>query len=439
MDARQRARLAVRARRSHAARGRDRRQARGDHDPQGRGALGHPLCRPPAGPARGQGRPGATDPDPLRARDLAGRHQSRGDRQRVPAYPGHELRAGRSRRFPAHEDHARGRRAPRLPHDRRPRPRAPGCASAELPAGPLALLDRAHGRRLHVCRRAALLRPLRRHLRRRGMRNAVPRLVPARLRGRVVAASQPDRDRQARLLTRPRGGGVRQEGDRGDPRRARRAHDRRQDAGRRHLEAVQGDGQPRGNARQARTPSWRRPTGSRPPPPCRLPRRHAILRVRGARDRQARRHPRHRLRLHDRPRAGAHDRRADRRADRDQVSGADRRAHEGGWRQVRGHARGCRDPRARDPRPGDQRPHAPWRAGRPEAEVEQEYYAGVVWDGIAQAAGDDLLARRRHRHRAGRRGAARQGRPAALLQHPPVQRVPGQGGDRLHRRDRARR
>ena len=28
----------------------------------------------------------------------------------------------------------------------------------------------------------------------------------------------------------------------------------------------------------------------------------------------------------------------------------------------------------------------------PKAEVEQEYYAGVVWDGTAQAAGDDLLA-----------------------------------------------
>ncbi len=37
-------------------------------------------------------------------------------------------------------------------------------------------------------------------------------------------------------------GPVRQEGAGGDPRRPRRPHDRRQDAGRRHLEAVQGDG-----------------------------------------------------------------------------------------------------------------------------------------------------------------------------------------------------
>ena len=53
-----------------------------------------------------------------------------------------------------------------------------------------------------------------------------------------------DRHRQEGLLARPRGGPLRQEGDRGDPGRPRRAHDRRQDAGRRHLEAVQGDGRP---------------------------------------------------------------------------------------------------------------------------------------------------------------------------------------------------
>ena len=42
---------------------------------------------------------------------------------RQPAHPGHELRPGRPRRLAAHEDDARRRRAPRLPHDRRPRPR----------------------------------------------------------------------------------------------------------------------------------------------------------------------------------------------------------------------------------------------------------------------------------------------------------------------------
>ncbi len=168
----------------------------------------------------------------------------------VAAHPGHELRPRRPRGLAAHEDHARRRRAPRLPHDRRPRPGEPRGAASELPAGPVALLDRAHGRRVHVRRRAALLRPLRRHQGRRGLRDAVPRLVPARLRRRLVAASGADRDRQEGLLPRPRRGRVREKGDRGDPRRARRAHDRRQDAGRRHLEAVQGDGQPRRNARQ---------------------------------------------------------------------------------------------------------------------------------------------------------------------------------------------
>ena len=45
-------------------------------------------------------------------------------------------------------------------------------------------------------------------------------------------------------------GDLRQEGARGDPGRRRRPHDRRQDAGRRHLEAVQGDGDARRDARQ---------------------------------------------------------------------------------------------------------------------------------------------------------------------------------------------
>ncbi len=94
----------------------------------------------------------------------------------------------------------------------------------------------------------------------------------------------------------PGGGGVREEGDRGDPGRPRRAHDRRQDAGRRDVEAVPGDGRAWRKCSPARTRSWRRPTGSRlRAPPCRVPRRNEILRVRGARDCQARGHPGHRL------------------------------------------------------------------------------------------------------------------------------------------------
>ena len=74
---------------------------------------------------------------------------------------------------------------------------------------------------------------------------------------------RPDRHRQEGLLAGPRRGQVRPARDRGDPRRRRRAHARRQDAGRRHLEAVQGDGRPRRDARRRRTPSWPRPTASR--------------------------------------------------------------------------------------------------------------------------------------------------------------------------------
>ena len=95
-----------------------------------------------------------------------------------------------------------------------------------------------------------LLRPLRRHQGRRGLRDAVPRRVPARLRRRVVAAPGADRDREEGLQPAARRGQVREEGAGGDPRRPRRAHDRRQDAGRRHLEAVQGDGVARGDARE---------------------------------------------------------------------------------------------------------------------------------------------------------------------------------------------
>ena len=106
---------------------------------------------------------------------------------RLPAHPGHELRPRRPGRLAAHEDHARRRRAPRLPHDRRPRPRRSGRAAPELPAGPVALLDRPHGRRLHLGRRAALLRPLRRHPRR--ARAARPSSAPRS----CSAASAPGR------------------------------------------------------------------------------------------------------------------------------------------------------------------------------------------------------------------------------------------------------
>ena len=75
------------------------------------------------------------------------------------------------------------------------------------------------------------------------------------------------------------------------------------------------------------------------------------------------------------------DRAADRRPDGDQVPGADRRAHEGRRRQVRRHARGGRG-HARDILALEINGHMPRGVlVDPKAEVEQEYYAGVVWDG----------------------------------------------------------
>ena len=85
-----------------------------------------------------------------------------------------------------------------------PDPENPEAPRATRPAGPLALLDRPHGRRLHLGRDPALLRPLRRHQGRRGLRDPVPRRLPARLRRRLVAAPGPDRDREEGLQPGPR-------------------------------------------------------------------------------------------------------------------------------------------------------------------------------------------------------------------------------------------
>ena len=61
-----------------------------------------------------------------------------------------------------------------------------------LPAGPLALHDRPHGRRLRRQRHPPVLRPVRRHQGRRRLRGPVPQRLPARLR-RAPGASTPCR------------------------------------------------------------------------------------------------------------------------------------------------------------------------------------------------------------------------------------------------------
>ena len=71
---------------------------------------------------------------------------------------------------------------------------------------------------------------------------AVPQRLPDGLRRRVVAASDPGRDRQARVLAGPGRGRLREENSRRHAGRHRRRHDRRQDAGRRDLETGQGGG-----------------------------------------------------------------------------------------------------------------------------------------------------------------------------------------------------
>ena len=141
--------------------------------------MGHPLRRPTAGAARGKGRAGAPAPRARDPRDLARRRQPRGDRHGQPANAGDELRAGRPGRLPAHEDDPGWRRPSRLPGDRGPDPDDPE-APGNRPAGSLALLDRPHGRRLHLGRDPALLRPYG-DIKDARAANPVPRRLPARL------------------------------------------------------------------------------------------------------------------------------------------------------------------------------------------------------------------------------------------------------------------
>ena len=200
VDPRQRPRQPVGARRPDHPRHRDRRQARRHHGAQGAGRRGHPLRRPAARPARGQGRADPADPRPRDPRDGPRRGQRRGDRRRQPAHAGPLARPGRPRRRPPDEDHPRRRRPPRLPRRARTRSAATSTGAArDLPAGPVALHDRPHGRRLRDARDLPVLRPVRRHQGRRRLRGPVPQRLPARLRRRLVAAPGADRHRQAGL------------------------------------------------------------------------------------------------------------------------------------------------------------------------------------------------------------------------------------------------
>ena len=74
----------------------------------------------------------------------------------------------------------------------------------------------------------------------------------------------------------------------------------------------------------------------------------------------------------------------------------------------------------------------------PKADVAQEYYAAVLWDGRAKRPMMLFSRHGRHRHRAGRRGAPRPRRPRPPLEPPPRLRLPGQGDGCPLRHDRLR-
>ena len=248
VDPDQRARLALGPRRPNDACYRDRRQARRGDGAEGAGRRGHPLRRPAARPARGQGRAGAADPGARDPRDRARHGEHRGDLRRLAADAGALPRPGRPGRRPPDEDDPRRWRSPRLPG-------APGpgllrqadieATAADVPAGPVALHDRPDGRRVRDARDLPVLRAVRRHRRRGRVRGPVPQRVPARLRRHLVAAPQADRHRQQGVQPLAGGRRARAARGRGDGRRHRRGDARRQDGGRRLPQAVPGDGRAR--------------------------------------------------------------------------------------------------------------------------------------------------------------------------------------------------
>ena len=109
----------------------------------------------------------------------------------------------------------------------------------------VALHRRQDGRCLRLERARCVLRAVRRHPRRGGLRGAVPQRLPDGLHRRLVVGAGADRHRQEGVQPGREGGPVRQEDPGGDAGRLGGGDDRRQDAGRRHLEAGEGDRRPR--------------------------------------------------------------------------------------------------------------------------------------------------------------------------------------------------
>ena len=297
----------------------------------------------------------------------------------------------------------------------------------------MALLDRAHGRRLHGGRDPPLLRPLRRHQGRRGLRDAVPRRVPARLRRRLVAA--PGADRRS-------------------PRRSSRPTPTRSRSPRRCIEAIpDGRGVHMIDGKMQDDATWKQckvmvdlaEMLAKKDPELAEAYEHGRSRVMRFFEYEAREIvkragiPVTNYGFATDRRGGAADRRANRRPDRDQVAGAHRRPDEGRRREVRRHARGGRGPRPRHPRARDQRPHAARRARRPEGRGRAGVLRRRRLGRDPQAAGDALLAtwaastsRRSPRSTPTTSGAGTSRTSCRSS------RLPGQAGHRLDRASPAR-
>ena len=182
--------------------------------PKVEGAVGHPLRRPAAGAAGGARGAHAPDPRPRDPGDRPGRGQRRGDRQRLAAHAGDLARAGGPGRVAADEDHARRRRASRLPRARRPGRRA------DRPSYQQDLWHYTIGRMVDACAAAGIFPYYGPFGDIKDVEGCEAQFRAAYLMGCVgtlVAAPGPDRDRQAGLLPRAGRGPFAKQGARGDP------------------------------------------------------------------------------------------------------------------------------------------------------------------------------------------------------------------------------
>ena len=163
--------------------------------------------------------------------------------RRLAAHAWNEPRAGRSRRLARDENNAGRRRSPRLPRPRRFRrarrraSRAPSRTSGTIRSRGWWTRARPTASSRSMARSAILRR-------RRPAKRSSQRL-PHGLRRRLDLAPPSDRNRQGGVFPRPGRGRLRAKDSRRDARRIGRGHDRRQNAGRRDVEASARDRRPR--------------------------------------------------------------------------------------------------------------------------------------------------------------------------------------------------